>query len=54
MFKFYWPMRVTNEEIRRRAGDNKQASGEEEMGVVGTRPENGPLLTSTNRSNMGT
>ena len=32
---------------------NKQASGKEEMDMVGPRPQNGPLLTSTNRSNMG-
>ena len=54
-FKIYWPMRVKNE-VRARAGligDNKQASGKEEIDVVGPRPQNGPLLTSTNRSNMG-
>ena len=36
-----------------RIGDNKQASGKEEMDVVGPRPQNGLSLTSTNRSNMG-
>ena len=32
---------------------NKQASGKEEMDMVGPRPQNGPLLTSTNRLTMG-
>lgn len=35
-------------------GDNNQASDKEDMGVAESRPENGPLLTSTNHYNMGT
>ena len=55
MFKIYWLMRVTNEEIRARAGlqtISKQVS-RRRWTWLGHVPQNGPSFTSANRSNMG-
>ena len=57
ILKIYWPMRITHEEIRIRAGTepiSKRASSEEKMDVVRSRPQNGSPVTSSNCSHMGT
>ena len=40
IIKIYWPMQITNKEIRTRAGGrvNKQAGGKKEMDVAGSCP----------------